>query len=37
MWWLAEEIRTGMTPLPEEVVLTEPVDEIEDTPYAMAV
>lgn len=28
MWWHTEEIRTGMTPLPEEVVLAESVNEI---------
>lgn len=36
MWWHAEQIRTGMTPLPEEVVLTEPVDEETDPAYTMA-
>jgi len=36
MWWHAEEIRTGMTPLPKEVVLTEPVDEETDPAYTVA-
>ncbi|MFB9947425.1 hypothetical protein ACFFP0_01125 [Rhizobium puerariae] len=37
MWWHAEGIRTGMTPLPEEVVTTETAPELEyDTPHKEA-
>jgi len=36
MWWYAEGIRTGMTPLPEEIVTTEVAPESDDeAPLAM--
>ncbi|MBB6486226.1 hypothetical protein GGD46_003521 [Rhizobium lusitanum] len=36
MWWHTEGIRTGMTPLPEEVVTTEFLDEISDASHTSA-
>ncbi|KXG87567.1 hypothetical protein [Agrobacterium bohemicum] len=36
MWWYAEEIRTGMTPLADEVVPTELEEDSPNTAYRLA-